>query len=646
MSDSDVDTLARGISRITRRYELRHPAAYALVSGVPKLSGASAAVARRRDDLSYPDPAVDASRSSELRETTALEEVQRLRLRLHGHPPPLPIWPPQEAEPPSSHEHEHQQHPPTHAPEGRPRPTASIHHLASELLLAIFRTVVALEPRAGNASTRYPAPTRLMLVCRHWRALVLHTPEFWRTIDATPEPRKLAALLARSRPCTLDVHVFHPWAADPGAIALLVPHAARVRSLVVGGSSRGRSFDVVRPLFEAGMPALERLELVPTPLFHAPMQWLDYGLSRERYPRLVELAADSVVLPRPTHFWRNLRVLRLSSFASGSTVGQTRGRRLIAVIALNPRLEELYLLPDVCTISNDEAREVAAAPPEMISLPHLRVFCVGGSYQFLTALFACLLLPRDIPRFEVDFVHRYIEDDAARAFPAHFHPILERMTEVDAAIWPLASDRMKLAVSSPHRPWPRTVQDILSISLSGKTTMHPCEMVVILPVVPITSMVLRLQSSGPYSESYRQKHWVALFDSYRGLRELQLTMYDARPRAAESLLHMLKTLSIVRPKAGAVHACAPLRCPHLRRLAIHTPLPDSRYSRDVLSWVLDVAAWRAKTGGPLASLDLHFWHRNGAPLEPKHRELLAQIRGRVADFRCKFGFSLACRSCR
>ncbi|KAI9068116.1 hypothetical protein FKP32DRAFT_1754691 [Trametes sanguinea] len=283
----------------------------------------------------------------------------------------------------------------------------------------------------------------------------------------------------------------------------------------------------------------------------------------------------------------------------------------------------------------------------MISLPRLRVFSVSGSFQFVTALFACLLLPSDIPSFEVNFVHLYLQANAAaRAFPAHFHPILKRMTQVDASTWLLAGDRMKLVFSSPHQPWPRTVQDSLSISLASSSFIHPCEMAHILPLVPITSLVLRLQAGGHYGGTYYQREWAALFDAYRSLRHLQVTLYDTSQRGADSLLNMLKTLSMVRPRARDVDACALLRCPNLRRLSIHAPLPDARNSREVLHTLLDVVGWRVKSRAPITSLDLHFWHGSGAPLEPKHRELLTQIREVVGNVHCRFGFSLACRACR
>ncbi|KAI0355879.1 hypothetical protein OH77DRAFT_270182 [Trametes cingulata] len=565
---------------------------------------------------------------------TAGVQTLRVRTRQYDHIPRLCGAPSLEPDTDS-------ESPVSHAPPVDQQP-APIQALPTELLTEILLLVAASEHPENADSPSQALRSTWMLVCRHWHDSILHTSPFWRQIDASPNLAYVALLLARSRDCTLDLRVLHAGLADPQALALVLPHAHRVRSLSARLSLGSQQFEILRPLFDAGMPALERIELMPVKdgAWRPRMEFDCVSLSATSAPRLRSLVVGDVVLPSPRAFWRGLRVLKLHSFRSYNTWSD--GASVLDVLAGNPGLEELYVrytLHPPATESGDSAHRHSTMR-SVVRLPRLRVFSVHGEFSFISLFLPALELPHDIPSFDLRV--QCLTDHASVVVPPRMRPILDRMTEVTVIRRPY--DHM-LTLSAPHDPWPQRARDMLSVTLWSPVgqTLRPVglqNISHILPLVPVRSLVFRLGGCEASAETWRE-----LFDVYPSLRELQLTMARAMPRDFTTILSGLEPFSLSDSSAGEEQA-AVARCPNLMRLSIHTRFVGVRHSRDALEILADCVVARARCGAKLVVLDLHFSHQDEEPLKEEHREQFVRIRSAVELFTVKFGRSQGCRQCR
>ncbi|KAI1794343.1 hypothetical protein LXA43DRAFT_136141 [Ganoderma leucocontextum] len=150
--------------------------------------------------------------------------------------------------------------------------TPLMEQLPLELLLEIFAHFdVAESWHPFFGCVRGSGLAKLMLVCRDWYTLVCTTPEFWRIIDTTEPAEVISLYLQRSRGCMIDVFVslslqsdvYPPYDLDrdANAISLVIPYTGRIRSLSVDLCSD--HFHLVQPLFEAGLPALQNISIMP-----------------------------------------------------------------------------------------------------------------------------------------------------------------------------------------------------------------------------------------------------------------------------------------------------------------------------------------------------------------------------------------------
>lgn len=225
---------------------------------------------------------------------------------------------------------------------------SEIHAVPVELTIRLFELVTALENGLCDGWFSTTGVAKLMQVCRRWRSIALSTPSFWRHIDSTRPVRWISLCLERSRGCTLDVSLTLERHVDPtDVLDLVLPHAHRIGSLYANLSmGRGHYWHILKPLFAAGMPALERLELVPLrdrdDLRYARQKTWDFGICLANMPYLRWLSVEQVVLPSPRDFWQALRVLKLYDYSSTGSIPRSIDD-LVDVLARNPKLEELHI---------------------------------------------------------------------------------------------------------------------------------------------------------------------------------------------------------------------------------------------------------------------------------------------------------------
>ncbi|OJT12124.1 hypothetical protein TRAPUB_11349 [Trametes pubescens] len=284
-----------------------------------------------------------------------------------------------------------------------------IHNVPIELTIRIFALVTALENGLCEGWFPTTGVAKLMLVCRHWRNIALSTPSFWRHIDGTRPLRWISLCLERSQGCTLEVSLTLDRQVDPAdMLNLVMPHARRIASLYANLSmERGHYWHILRPLFAADMPALERLELVPLrdwdDLRYARQKTWDFGICRAKMPYLRWLSVEQVILPSPRDFWQALRVLKLYGYPSACSIPRSIDD-LVDVLARNPQLEELHIR--LYTILGEKSIRIPTMldqgsarrrqPVARVHLPLLHTCSLHAYNEFVEELLCRLELPEDI----------------------------------------------------------------------------------------------------------------------------------------------------------------------------------------------------------------------------------------------------------
>ncbi|OJT10875.1 hypothetical protein TRAPUB_12608 [Trametes pubescens] len=313
----------------------------------------------------------------------------------------------------------------------------SIHDLPPELLLSILTLYEERPFRGDTPPIRDTA--KLMLVCSHWRTLIRDTPAFWRHVSATPNIAWLTLCLERSHGCTLDLEVLMPRYANRKALVLILPHAWRIRSIFAQLGVWEDQYEMLRSFFDAGMPALEVLELTPvgTSGFSrsSMKRWNEHPLAT--VPCLRWLAAEQIN-PLASTSWRSLRILRLSDTLHTRQMCTCSTSQLLRIVAYNNTLEELslrfyhhLLRPSPRHTSGDHAQNLVTRP--RVSLRRLRALSVHGSLGFVSVITKHIVFPANIPHVDIRVQPVLMGDaseDIVRLLLPRFRPVLERMTDV------------------------------------------------------------------------------------------------------------------------------------------------------------------------------------------------------------------------
>ncbi|KAI0717714.1 hypothetical protein C8T65DRAFT_605621, partial [Cerioporus squamosus] len=232
-----------------------------------------------------------------------------------------------------------------------PPPALGIRDLPFEIMADIFARVDVIDSWGTLGAAHGRGIAKLMRVCRDWCDMVRRTPEFWRRIDTAEPLDRVSLLLERSKGCTIDVRITWPWIRRypplwREAIALILPHAHRIRSLYA--NLHMDHYASIYQFLHGDMPALEHLHLVPMRDFRRKPPDTDHdfaaceSLSRRRYPRLRSMIAQRLYMPAPVDFWRTLRTLKMYDFPRTAS-SEYLMRDVIDVLKANTSLEELVL---------------------------------------------------------------------------------------------------------------------------------------------------------------------------------------------------------------------------------------------------------------------------------------------------------------
>ncbi|KAM5543440.1 hypothetical protein V8D89_002691 [Ganoderma adspersum] len=457
-----------------------------------------------------------------------------------------------------------------------------------------------------------------MVVCRDWHTLICATAEFWRVIDTTDSLELISLCLRRSRGSMIDVLVsllrvnevdLFPdriWSLGGDAISLVVPHAARIRSLFVDVSPE--DFCLVEPLFEERLPALQNITIMPVKSRLRPRRWINMNLSQAMQPNIRSLAVRHVHLPPPSEFWHSLRVLKLYSSPDSTSM---LAREILEILENNPFLEELHLLASEYMREALEGMSSFGQSPK-ICCPLLRTFVFHGPLELAADLLSELKFPEDIPHVDVRIlspIERF-ERAFSTVIPRHSRFLLERMTDVSfqtipAYGRPSAISQFKL--TSPSRRATSVASDGNFTSLTFEYDNHGPDDPEVDPGLPLRCLARALAWTTvrhlkliPLPDSTEADTYEGFFNNFPSLESLALCPFSLA--GTGNLLAALQPEQ--RESDGSLDTP---RCPNLRTLEIHEGTPDRSGDYELLEALLECARMRAEAGSRLDEVDLHLY---------------------------------------
>ncbi|KAI1793636.1 hypothetical protein LXA43DRAFT_198536 [Ganoderma leucocontextum] len=251
-----------------------------------------------------------------------------------------------------------------------------IHKLPNELLTHIFAHLPHTPWKRRDRSTNgQPAWLDLgwpclMLVCRHWRDLLVSTPAFWRQVNFMRKTKWTKLCLSRSAAASIDVNVGRGCYLD--RLNDLHPHVHRFKQFrYCDELDNPHLLTALAPLFNSGMPLLEKLHFTVGKVWHKPTAHIDVKITSQRFPslRALKLTSPIMVAPQEISLYAQLRKLTLYDCSPTLSLDG-----FLDVLAASMQLEELILHGTLHRLSGEWSHEglIPHRPP--ISLPRLRKF--------------------------------------------------------------------------------------------------------------------------------------------------------------------------------------------------------------------------------------------------------------------------------
>ena len=230
---------------------------------------------------------------------------------------------------------------------------------------------------------------RLMMVCRHWREVIVGTMMFWRFVNLTDATEWTELCLARSVAAPVDLLAQIPYWKQQRRIedfkdvylyfTDLYPRIRdRIRNLYFVLRNERSQEDGMDPdvlaalpvLFGNGIRGLEMLDLDITHDVRRPCYLpIDLELTRQRFPRLLRLRLTGIVAPRDAALYRQLRTLSLTTCTHNLSCD-----RFLDALASCTALECLRLSNTLDHLSGDWVQRDPVPWRPLISLPHLNRF--------------------------------------------------------------------------------------------------------------------------------------------------------------------------------------------------------------------------------------------------------------------------------
>ncbi|KAI0676272.1 hypothetical protein C8Q78DRAFT_996348 [Trametes maxima] len=467
----------------------------------------------------------------------------------------------------------------------------SIHRLPVELLLDIFALA---EPPALPTPSVSSGWVKLMLVCRHWRAVIMKAAQFWSTIDFTSHPDWIRLCLSRSRAA---IHVRIVVASSElvkAATSILTPRAGQIRTLVVTDYCGGDFLATqLRTLLSAQMPALKQLTITNSfnfdPLRPEKQSGVDLGLSADSLPRLCALSLENVILPPSPQFYRFVTSLRLHGKCFPQQ-GGTLEYLLRILRATSAQLQELSL--SRIRMAGLDATAQVLHLPVPIDLPNLREFHMDHNNVVASRLLQLLNIPStctsfyylrtDIVSSPWDTTERSSRAVLLRLLPQPIRSLIESASELilsvsrtTYSIKEPSSSRSQSAtpVAGPWLPEDRIY--IYIHDLDQNSPPQPEDIVFAVSLAQLTSLTITSHLNGPLEDSV----WKTLLGACPHLDSLAVSessvhetvvFYVLMAGSSPPPCHALRVLSVktytLSAQVSQVVKCLRSRAPHARKL--------------------------------------------------------------------------------
>lgn len=250
-----------------------------------------------------------------------------------------------------------------------------------------------------QADTRfeYTWPS-LLLVCRHWHAVLSHAPRLWRNLVARASLNFLRTGLLRSKAIKIHVKILKPAynAMLSNLLDAILPHITRIRKLDFDTIPR-RYVPTVATFTRHSMPALEFLRIS---LDESPWSGDDtvVQFSPDRLPRLLGLSLSRMIILPSSSILKQLRTISLRCIGWQRTITLSMLRNTLR----NCRAVEHLTISDVCVSKDDPERNLPPHPSHMVELPRLRSLTLSNTAPVLKHFFTFVKLSRTDVGITVD----------------------------------------------------------------------------------------------------------------------------------------------------------------------------------------------------------------------------------------------------
>ncbi|PIL34568.1 hypothetical protein GSI_03346 [Ganoderma sinense ZZ0214-1] len=530
--------------------------------------------------------------------------------------------------------------------------TAPVNSLPNELFVEIF--LLAEPCSVGNCGrTTLPdtvswAP--LMLVCRHWRDVILSTPRLWRVVKAGKDLRWMALAVSRSQNATLDI----TFSCDSPVLSshpILLPVAQRVAALEFDSMDEGQlaaALDVVdcthsglvnlrltRAHWERGAEAPWR-GAFPNPPLHS------VSFDRQRFPAMTTLAIEGVrmVLKDSQAFLSRLRVLDVQRCVLLCDPPIFALSTFLDMLASCSSLEEVRLSGMLRQFHRDlesqgqPGRARHGSRTCIVSIPKLRSLTLSDEAGVVSGFMSYLHVP---PNVDVHLVSEL--DSLTQDTPALFLPLLPQnrrqtlpilnnvrnlyvLFDIMSNMFSLnaSSDtegaglRLSLAVERDHRMSPG-LPLFRALNETKQLYAH----------VPLTDVTVDVAMNTLVLE---EAEWAPLLAAFRAVEN-----FAVRSLCIDAL-NLFAALA--QPQPGSLEDGGSITavCPRMRTLCVHGPF----WSDATLECIVGCLAARARGGATsLEKLELELSFMAYKEFEGAKRAFLSGI-GAVFAGEVEFGF--------
>ncbi|KAM5543829.1 hypothetical protein V8D89_002446, partial [Ganoderma adspersum] len=244
-------------------------------------------------------------------------------------------------------------HNPSSTQAAQPHALSLIECLPVELLVDVFiqsRPAPKISTDKGPfddtlAFCQRPVPNwaPLMSVCHRFCDVVVATPSMWYRIPVTKNLRELRQRLKRSGEHPVELLLKD--SCNDSAVSLLLPHAARIRTIATAPNFSPYNIRCLVPLFKASLPELEDVYILPKMNAYRHDRGFAIGtalaLHEILHPRVKRLSSDRDVLPPPESTFWSLQLAHLDLLSQEVTI--ERRNDILKVLKAIPLLESLAI---------------------------------------------------------------------------------------------------------------------------------------------------------------------------------------------------------------------------------------------------------------------------------------------------------------